>query len=111
MCAQSVCFLSVVAFWRSKKRRFARLHTFTLSLSLTTTLPLLTDGNGVIVPIINEMKLVIEVIVIDTAASEYVRPRRSGTESRGFVRRQAASSTKASSMPTPVCWREIIKLG
>lgn len=31
-----------------------------------------TEGNGVIVPIKKLMKLVIEVIVIDTAASEYV---------------------------------------
>lgn len=29
----------------------------------------LTDGKGVMVPIMNEMKLVTDVIVIDTAAS------------------------------------------
>lgn len=60
-----------------------------------------TDGNGVIVPIMNEMKLVIEVMVIETAASAYVWPNRSGTGSEGLVRRQAASRTNASSMPTP----------
>jgi len=30
----------------------------------------LTDGKGVIVPIINDIKLVIDVMVIETAASE-----------------------------------------
>ena len=32
----------------------------------------ITDGKGVIMPIINEIKLVNDVIVIDTAASAYV---------------------------------------
>ena len=33
---------------------------------------LLTEGNGVMMPIMKEMKLVNEVIVIETAASAYV---------------------------------------
>lgn len=33
---------------------------------------ILTDGKGVMVPIMNEMKFVTEVIVIETAASAYV---------------------------------------
>lgn len=61
-----------------------------------------TEGNGVIVPIINDIKFVIDVIVIETAASEYVWPIRSGTLSRGFVRRHAANNTNASSIPTPI---------
>lgn len=60
-----------------------------------------TEGKGVAMPIMKEMKLVSEVIVIDTAASEYVWLIRSGIECRGLVRRQAANNTKASSMPTP----------
>lgn len=53
-------------------------------------------------PIINEIKLVREVMVIETAASAYVWPSRSGTDMLVGVRRHAANSTKASSMPTPV---------
>ncbi len=62
---------------------------------------MLTDGKGVIVPIINDIKLVIDVMVIETASSEYVCPSRSGTLKRGFVLLHAAKSTNASSIPTP----------
>lgn len=52
-------------------------------------------------PIMKEIKLVRDVMVIETAASAYVCPSRSGTVMLVGVRRQAANSTKASSMPTP----------
>lgn len=53
-------------------------------------------------PMRNEMKLVTEVMEIETAASAYVWPSLSGTGSLESVRRQAANKTNASSMPTPV---------
>ena len=73
---------------------------------LSTHTQTLTDGKGVMIPIIKEIKLVNDVIVMDTAASAYVRPIRSGTVILIGVRRQAASSTKASSIPTPEKERE-----
>lgn len=42
----------------------------------------LTDGKGVTVPMTKEMKFVTEVMLMETAASAYVRPKRSGTERR-----------------------------
>ena len=74
---------------------------------------MITDGKGVMMPIMNEMKFVRDVIEIETAASAYVKPSRSGTDWFGFVRRHAANSTNASSIPTPVNVRkmEIIGLG
>lgn len=53
-------------------------------------------------PMRNEIKLVTEVMEMETAASAYVWPNRSGTGRRESVRRHAANKTKASSMPTPV---------
>lgn len=61
-----------------------------------------TDGNGLIIPIQNEMMSVNDVIVMDTAASDIMIPMRSGTLSLTDVRRQAASITNVSSMPMPV---------
>lgn len=63
---------------------------------------MLTDGKGVMVPIMKEMKLVTDVIVIDTAASAYVWPILSDTDIVGDVRLHAANNTNASSIPTPV---------
>lgn len=60
-----------------------------------------TDGNGLKMPIQKETISVTEVIVIDTAASDNMRPIRSGTLSFSEVRRQAASITNVSSMPIP----------
>lgn len=53
-------------------------------------------------PIMKLMKLVNEVMVIDTAASLYVSPIRSTTVFLGSVRLQAASNTNVSSIPIPV---------
>ena len=52
-------------------------------------------------PIMKEIKLVRDVMVIETAASAYVCPIRSDTVMLVGVRRQAASNTNASSIPTP----------
>ena len=60
-----------------------------------------TQGNGVIIPIQKLSMSVIEVIVIDTAASLKVSDIRSGTELCTEVRRQAPSMTKVSSIPIP----------
>lgn len=49
----------------------------------------------------NEIKLVNEVIVMETAASEYVSANRSGTLQSGLVLLHEASNTNASSIPTP----------
>lgn len=62
---------------------------------------ILTDRKGLIMPIRNEMKSVTEVMVIDTAASDIIRPIRSATGILALVRRQPASITKVSSMPMP----------
>lgn len=61
-----------------------------------------TDGNGLIIPIQNEMISVSDVIVIETAASDIMIPMRSGTSSLTDVRRQAANITNVSSIPIPV---------
>lgn len=63
---------------------------------------ILTDRKGLIMPIRNEMKSVTEVMVIETAASDIIRPIRSATGILALVRRQPASITKVSSMPMPV---------
>lgn len=60
-----------------------------------------TDGNGLVMPIKKEIMSVTDVIVMDTAASDNIRPIRSGTDSLTDVRRQAANITKVSSMPIP----------
>lgn len=61
-----------------------------------------TDGNGLIIPIQNEMTSVNDVIVIETAASDIVIPIRSGTLNLTDVRRQAANITNVSSIPIPI---------
>lgn len=60
-----------------------------------------TDWNGLKMPIQNETISVTEVIVIDTAASDIIRPMRSGTLSFIEVRRHAANITNVSSIPIP----------
>lgn len=63
---------------------------------------ILTDGNGLIIPIQNEMISVSDVIVIETAASDIITPMRSGTDNLTEVRRHAANITNVSSIPMPV---------
>lgn len=65
-----------------------------------------TDGNGLMIPIQNEMISVSEVIVIETAASDIVIPMRSGTLNFTDVRRKAANITNVSSIPIPVRSKE-----
>lgn len=60
-----------------------------------------TDRNGLMIPIQNETISVTDVIVIETAASDIIKPIRSGTDSFGDVRRHAASITNVSSIPIP----------
>lgn len=60
-----------------------------------------TDGNGLKMPIQKDTISVTEVIVIDTAASDSIKPIRSGTLSFIEVRRHAANMTNVSSMPIP----------
>lgn len=60
-----------------------------------------TDGNGLIIPIQKDTMSVRDVIVMLTAASESIRPIRSGTDNLGDVRRQAANITNVSSIPIP----------
>lgn len=60
-----------------------------------------TDGNGLKIPIQKDTISVTEVIVIDTAASDNIKPIRSGTLSFMEVRRQAANITNVSSIPIP----------
>lgn len=65
-----------------------------------------TDGNGLKIPIQKDTISVTDVIVIDTAASDNIRPIRSGTLSFIEVRRQAANITNVSSIPIPAkCFR------
>lgn len=59
------------------------------------------DGNWLAMPIQNDIMSVSEVIVIDTAASDNIKPMRSGTGSLTDVRRHAANITNVSSMPMP----------
>lgn len=65
------------------------------------------DGNGLPIPIQNEIISVSDVIVIDTAASDNICPIRSGTGNLTEVRRQAANITNVSSIPIPVKERKI----
>lgn len=60
-----------------------------------------TDGNGLKIPIQKDTISVTEVMVIDTAASDNIKPIRSGTLSFIEVRRQAANITNVSSIPIP----------
>lgn len=68
-----------------------------------------TDGNGLMMPMKNEIISVNEVMVIDTAASDNIMPIRSGTSNLTDVRLQAANITNVSSMPIPVLRKEKIK--
>lgn len=60
-----------------------------------------TDGKGEKMPMKKESMSVTEVMVIETAASDSMVAMRWGTDSRGDVRRHAASITNVSSMPIP----------
>lgn len=60
-----------------------------------------TDRNGFQTPNPNETMLVTDEMVIDTAASDIIRPMRSGTDNLCDVRRHAANMTNVSSMPIP----------
>lgn len=62
---------------------------------------MVTDGNSLNIPIINDISVVNDVIVIDTAESDNVIAIRSGTGNLTDVRRHAANITKVSSMPIP----------
>lgn len=62
---------------------------------------IVTDGNGENTPMKKLTMSVIEVMVIDTAASLNILAMRSGTLSFIDVRRHAASITKVSSIPIP----------
>lgn len=73
---------------------------------LKTNLPeymqnICTDGKGEKMPMKNESISVTEVIVIETAASDNIIPIRSGTDSLGDARLQAANMTNVSSIPIP----------
>lgn len=63
---------------------------------------ILTDGNGLMIPIQNETMSVNDVIVIETAASDIITAIRSGTASLTDVRRHAANITNVSSIPIAV---------
>lgn len=63
---------------------------------------IVTDGNGLMMPMKNEIISVNDVMVMDTAASDNIVPMRSGTDDLIDVRRHAANITKVSSMPIPV---------
>lgn len=60
-----------------------------------------TARNGLIIPKLNDTILVTDEMVMETAASDIIMPIRTGTGSFGDVRRQAASITNVSSIPTP----------
>ena len=62
---------------------------------------ILTQGNGVMIPIQKLSMSVIDVIVMDTAASVNASDIRSGTELCTEVRRQAPNITNVSSIPMP----------
>lgn len=63
---------------------------------------ILTDGNGLMIPIQNETISVNEVIVIETAASDNITAIRSGTSNLTDVRRHAANITNVSSIPMAI---------
>ena len=60
-----------------------------------------THGKGVMIPIQKLNISVMDVMVIDTAASVNASDIRSGTELCTDVRRHAPNITKVSSMPIP----------
>ena len=60
-----------------------------------------THGKGVMIPIQKLSISVMDVMVMDTAASVNASDIRSGTELCTDVRRQAPNMTKVSSMPIP----------
>lgn len=60
-----------------------------------------TAGKTLMMPIISENMSVKDVMVIETAASDSMRPIRSGTDSFTDVRRHAANITNVSSIPMP----------
>ena len=60
-----------------------------------------THGKGVMIPIQKLSISVMDVMVIDTAASVNASDIRSGTELCTDVRRHAPNITKVSSMPIP----------
>lgn len=57
--------------------------------------------NGLIIPIQNAPIFVTDVIVIETAASDSIKPIRSGTDNFDDVVRHAANITNVSSIPLP----------
>lgn len=62
---------------------------------------ILTEGNGLMMPIQKDIMSVSEVIVMDTAASDMVSAIRLSTDHFGEVLLQAASMTNVSSIPMP----------
>lgn len=60
-----------------------------------------TEGNGEKIPMKKDSMSVIEVMVMDTAASDNMTAIRSGTSSLWEARLHAASITNVSSMPIP----------
>lgn len=63
---------------------------------------ILMDGKEFEMPIKKEAMSVNDVIVIETAASDNIRPMRSGKPILTVVRRHAANITNVSSIPTAV---------
>ena len=61
-----------------------------------------TEGKSLRMPMKKETILVRDVMVMDTAASDIIKPIRSGTSNFTDVRRQAANMTNVSSMPMPI---------
>lgn len=60
------------------------------------------DWKGLTIPVKNEILVVIDVIEIETAASDIMCPIRSGTDSFTDVRLHAANITNVSSIPIPL---------
>lgn len=65
------------------------------------------DGNGLTTPISSDIISVNDVMVMETAASDNIRPIRSGTDNLTDVRRHAANITNVSSIPMPAIWKQI----
>lgn len=79
---------------------------------------ILMDGNEFVTPITKEAMSVNDVIVIETAASDNIRPMRSGKSILAVVRRHAANITNVSSIPTAVqrqkkakCYQSVVYHG
>lgn len=64
---------------------------------------IVTDGNGLKIPIVKLKKSVTEVMVMETAASPNISAILWGTGVFMDVLLQAASMTNVSSIPTPKC--------